>query len=202
MKTGIDMEGRSPTPRAWARTAEGLDSVDHLQSPAVPRRKKGRPKQRQLGGPRPVIHVKRRYRAAPARVFEAWLNPGIAGNWLFATALCPMERVEIDARVGGAFCFVERQGGRSIEYAGKYIEIVAHRRLAFTLSLGQLPHVDTRVTVDIAPIRNGCEVSLTHENVPHDHASQLEGRWTGILYGLGETLDPAPTAFTTSGSAS
>jgi uncharacterized protein YndB with AHSA1/START domain len=202
MKTGIDSEGRSPTPRTWGRTAEGRDNVDHAKSAPLPRRQ-GRPKQRQLAGPRhPVIRVKRRYRVPAARVFAAWLDPGIAGNWLFATALCPMERVEIDARVGGAFCFVERQGGRSIEYVGKYIEIVAHRRLAFTLSLGQLPHVDTRVTVDIAPVRNGCEVSLTHENVPHDHASQLEGRWTGILYGLGETLDPAPTAFTTSGSES
>jgi uncharacterized protein YndB with AHSA1/START domain len=199
MKTGIDIEGRSPMSRAWARTAEARDNVDPAQSAALPRRKQGR----RSGSTRhPVIHVKRRYRAPPARVFEAWLDPGIAGNWLFATALCPMERVEIDARVGGEFCFVERQDGRSTEYAGKYIEIVKHRRLAFTLSLGQLPHVDTRVTVDIAPIRNGCELSLTHENVPSDRASQLEGRWTGILFGLGETLDPAPAAFTSSGSES
>jgi uncharacterized protein YndB with AHSA1/START domain len=197
MKTGIDQEDRWPTPRTWARAPDGLDTSDQVQSAGPTRRKKGR----RFACP-PGINVKRRYRAPPARVFEAWLDPAIAGNWLFATALRPMARVEIDARVGGAFCFVERDGGNSIEYAGKYIEIVAHKHLAFTLSLRQLPHVDTRVTVDIAPIRNGCELSLTHENVPRDHASQLEGRWTGILYGLGETLDPAPTAFTTSGSES
>ncbi len=199
MKTGTDMEGRSPTSRAWARTADGRDSVDHLQSPAVPRRK---PQRRFAGARHAVIQVKRRYRAPPARVFEAWLDPGIAGSWLFATASCPMARAEIDARVGGTFRFVERDGGRGTEYMGKYTEIVAPRRLAFTLSLGQLPHVDTRVTVDIIPVRNGCELSVTHEKVPHDHASQLEGRWTGILYGLGETLDPARQVFTTNRSKS
>ena len=192
MKTGIDREGRSPTSRAWARTAEGRDTADPAKSAALPRRKKGW----RLGSSRyPVIHVKRRYRAPPARVFEAWLDPGIARSWLFATALCPMARAEIDARVGGLFRFVEREGGGNTEYVGKFTEIVAHRRLAFTLSLEQFPHVDTRVTVEITPVRNGCELSVTHENIPHDHASRLEGRWIGILYGLGETLDPVPTAF-------
>lgn len=199
MKAGIDIEGGTPTSQAWARTAEKRDSVDHLQPAALSRRKQER---RFAGARNAVIQVKRRYRAPPARVFAAWLDPGIAGSWLFATALCPMARAEIDARVGGTFRFVEREGGRGTEYAGRFTEIVAHRRLSFTLSLGQLPHVDTRVTVDIIPIRNGCELSVTHENVPHDHASQLEGRWTGILYGLGETLDPDPTAFTATWSKS
>jgi hypothetical protein len=36
---------------------------------------------------------------------------------------------------------------------------------------------------------------LTHENVPRDHASYVEGRWTGMLYGLGVTLDSAFATF-------
>jgi len=32
---------------------------------------------------------------------------------------------------------------------------------------------------------------LTHENIPRPHAAYVEGRWTGILYGLGVTLDSA-----------
>jgi len=31
--------------------------------------------------------------------------------------------------------------------------------------------------------------------VPQEHASQIEGRWIGILYGLGVTLDSASMAF-------
>jgi hypothetical protein len=36
---------------------------------------------------------------------------------------------------------------------------------------------------------------LVHENVPRDRASYLEERWTGILYGLGVTLDSASATF-------
>jgi len=36
---------------------------------------------------------------------------------------------------------------------------------------------------------------LIHEDVPRDHAEHAEGRWVGLLYGLGATLDSAPTLF-------
>ena len=39
--------------------------------------------------------------------------------------------------------------------------------------------------------------SAIDEDVPREHSRHMEGRWTGILYGLGETLDSASTAFTT-----
>jgi len=154
-----------------------------------------------------AIRVTRRYTAPPARVFEAWLDSRTVGRWLFATALRPIDQVEIDARVGGSFCFVERHDGYIIEYTGRYVEIDAHRRLVFTLVMKQDRNVGTRVTVDIAPARNGCQLVLTHENVPQDRASHIEGRWTGILYGLGESLGPNssvrnPQPITTSRSES
>jgi uncharacterized protein YndB with AHSA1/START domain len=142
-----------------------------------------------------AIYVTRRYDAPSARVFDAWLDPGVAGRWLFATASRPMAHVEIDARVEGSFCFVDRRDGEVSEYTGTYIEIVPHRRLVFTLSVERHPDIVTRVMVEIAPLKKGCELTLTHENVPQDHANHIEGRWTGILYGLGVTLDPASTAF-------
>jgi uncharacterized protein YndB with AHSA1/START domain len=106
-----------------------------------------------------------------------------------------MAHVEIDACVGGAFCFVDRRDNQTARYTGEYVEIVAHRRLVFKLSLENRPHVVTRVTVEIVPLKIGCELTLTHEYVPLDHAEHIEERWTGILYGLGETLDAAPAAF-------
>jgi uncharacterized protein YndB with AHSA1/START domain len=139
--------------------------------------------------------VTRRYGAPPARVFDAWLDPEVAGRWLFATASHPMADVEIDARVEGSFRFVDQRNGEINEYTGEYIEIVPHRRLVFTLSMEQRPRVITRVRVEIAPLKKGCELTLIHENVPQDHADHIEGRWTGILYGLGVTLDPASEAF-------
>ena len=140
-----------------------------------------------------VIRVTRSFSASPDRVFDAWLDPEVAGKWLFATAARPMARVAIDARVKGAFCLVERRDGEDVEYSGEYVEIVPPRRLVFTLSV-ENPRDITRVRVELVPVETGCDLVLTHENVPADDASRTEARWTGILYGLGICLTLSPHA--------
>jgi uncharacterized protein YndB with AHSA1/START domain len=140
--------------------------------------------------PRPTaIRLTRRFRAPPRRVFDAWLDPGMAGRWLFATALRPMTDVEIDARVGGWFRLAHRRNGETTEHHGRYLEIVPPRRLVFTLRERRRA---TRVTVEINRRKRGCELRLYHENLPPDRAPDTEARWTGILYGLGETLASRP----------
>jgi uncharacterized protein YndB with AHSA1/START domain len=134
------------------------------------------------------IRVISRFRAAPERVFNAWLDPDVAGRWLFATASRPMQHVRIDARVAGSFQIAERRDGNGVGHTGEYVEIVPRRRLVFTLRTEEHPDVRTRVTVEIAALKSGSELTLIHENVPPEHANETEGRWTGILYGLGLTL--------------
>ena len=119
-------------------------------------------------------------------MFNAWLDPNVARKWLFATASRPMQHVRIDARVAGSFHIAERHDGAG--HTGEYVEIVPRRRLVFTLRTEDHPNVRTRVTVEIAPLRSGSQLTLIHENVPSEHADDTEGRWTGILYGLGLTL--------------
>jgi len=164
MKPGLDMKGGSP---AMSRRIGRSDAQQQV-----------------------TLQVTQRYDAPPAHVFDAWLDPDVAGRWLFATASHPIAHPDIDARVGGAFRFVDRRSGQVIEYTGEYVEIAPYQRLVFTLSMEQQPQVSTRVVVEIAALRKGCLLTLTHERVPHEHASRIEGRWTGILYGLGVTLDP------------
>ncbi len=135
------------------------------------------------------IRVTQRFSVPPDRVFDAWLDRGTAGNWMFATASRPSARVAIDARVGGAFRVVERSGGMEIEYAGEYVEIDRPRRLVFTLAAAQRPGDPARVAVDIAPEQTGCHLTLVHESVLRDEAPRIEGRWAGMLYGLGAMLD-------------
>jgi len=98
--------------------------------------------------------------------------------------------------VNGSFCFVDRRNGGDVtRYVGEYIEIVPPRRLVFTLSAGKYAYVNTRVAVEIAALTKGCKLTLIHENMPRDHAEHMEGRWAGVLYGLGATLDSASTYF-------
>lgn len=139
---------------------------------------------------RNAVRVTSEFEASPERIFDAWLDPGIAGKWLFATATRPAARVAIDARVGGAFRFLERNGGEDVEHAGVYVEIARPRRLTFMLAGEKRSRDVTRVSVEIAPRDRGCVLTLTHENLPRDCASRIEARWTGMLYGLGTTLDP------------
>jgi uncharacterized protein YndB with AHSA1/START domain len=136
-----------------------------------------------------VLRVTKRYRAPPARVFCAWTDPAIAGTWLFATASRSMARVQIDARVGGAFRLMDERDGEVIEYAGDYVEVSPYRRLVFTLLLPEQRRASTRVIVEIVPHETGSSLTLLHENVPAELASHIKARWTGILYGLGVTLD-------------
>ena len=187
MRPGTDMKSGSAPTGAWAHALEARDSPGGLGSATwINHATKVRPRQAARAA---AIRITRRFRAPPHQVFNAWLDPEIAGKWLFATASHPMARVEIDARVGGSFRFVDQRDGETTEHAGEYVEIVPHRRLAFSLSVEKRPHVITRVMVEIVPVKNGCALTLTHEDLPPDYASRTEGRWTGILYGLGVVLD-------------
>ena len=143
---------------------------------------------RSIAPPRAAIRIARRFDAPPAEVFDAWLDPGLAGQWLFATASRPMTHVEIDARVEGLFRFAEQRDGELIEYTGHYVEIVPHRRLVFTLSMEEHWYVTTRVTVEITAMKTGCRLSLVHDDVPSHYADYTEGRWAGMLFGLDVTL--------------
>jgi len=191
MKPGIDVKGGLRPTGPWACAPEGRDDLDRVGSPTLvssERRRRSRSGVQRYAS----IRVTRCLSAPAERVFDAWLEPEVAGRWLFATASRPMARVEVDARVGGSFCFVERRNGEITEHTGEYVEIVPHRRLVFTLAMADRPHVVTRVTAEISPLKTGCELALTHENVPPDCADQTEARWTGILYGLDETLTSLP----------
>jgi uncharacterized protein YndB with AHSA1/START domain len=137
---------------------------------------------------RASVRVTHRFTASAERVFDAWLDPQKAGKWLFATPSGQMVRVEIEARVGGAFCFTDRREGEDVEHIGEYLEIDRPRRLVFTFTVAKYSQESTRVTVDIVPQGAGCELTLTHEGVLPDYASRTEAGWTGILDRLAATL--------------
>jgi uncharacterized protein YndB with AHSA1/START domain len=135
------------------------------------------------------VRVSRRFSASPERVFDAWLDPAKAGKFLFATPTGRMVRVEIDARVGGRFVFVDRRDGKDVPHTGEYLEIDRPRRLVFTLSVETFAKDVDRVVIDIVPRGAGCELTLTHEMRPDlaDFKTQIENGWTTILDGLATT---------------
>ena len=103
-----------------------------------------------------------------------------------------MKEVEIDARIGGSFRFVDDR--RNVEHTGVFLEIDTPKRLVFALSLEGEPAVLTRVTVEIVRQLNNCVVAVVHDGVPRHRAREIAARWCGMLYGLDETLESGPSA--------
>ena len=135
-----------------------------------------------------VVQVRRHFDASAERVFDAWLDTTRAGKFLFATSAGVMVRAEIDARVGGRFCFVDRRDGVDVEHVGTYLEIDRPRRLVFEFGVPQYSAELTRVSIDIAAIGGGCELTLTHQGVLPDFIDRTRQGWTGILEGLAGAL--------------
>jgi uncharacterized protein YndB with AHSA1/START domain len=192
MELEVDVKSGWGPPDPWTCVPDVRYGEDRAASANPGKTKNSLSKTQQVT----TLRVTRRYGVPAGRVFDAWLNPAVARLWLFATASRPLAHVEIDAHVNGLFCLVDRRnGGDMTRYVGEYIEIVPPRHLVFTLSAAKYAYVNTRVAVEIAALTKGCKLTLIHENVPRPHADHAEARWIGVLYGLGATLDSAPTLF-------
>jgi two-component system cell cycle response regulator DivK len=148
-----------------------------------------------LARPRPAeaseepVRVTRSFEGPCERVFDAWLDPANAGKWLFATPDGEMVRVEIDARVGGAFEIVERRQGEEVLHTGTYEEIERPRRLAFTLQVPKYSADRSRVAVDFGPDETGCAIVLDAGTSPPEDAAKYRHGWSTILEGLASYLD-------------
>jgi two-component system cell cycle response regulator DivK len=140
-----------------------------------------------------TIRVTRNFRAPAETVFDAWLDPEIARDWLFATPDGERVEVEIDPRVGGRYSIVERRGGEDVLHTGVYEAIERPNRLVFTLAVPKYADEAVAVTVDIAPAGEGCELTLAQTVAEGSPASpeQIERGWATVLEGLAARVESA-----------
>jgi uncharacterized protein YndB with AHSA1/START domain len=132
--------------------------------------------------------VTRRFEASPEEVFDAWLDPGLAREW-FAPGLGEMLRVEIDARVGGTFWLVQRRESGEAQHTGEYLEIERPRRLVFTWRTPPAEDV-SRVIIEIQPLGDGCELTLTHQMDPRweSFIDRAEAAWRKMVDAIARLL--------------
>jgi uncharacterized protein YndB with AHSA1/START domain len=129
--------------------------------------------------------VTHRYEAPPERVFDAFLDPKVAGRFLFATASGEMIEAAVEPRVGGRFAFTDRRPDMGdVRHVGEYLEIDRPRRLKFSFGVPQFDPAMTTVTVEIVPVGRGCELTLTHEGVGAEWREGTSEGWAKILAGL------------------
>lgn len=127
------------------------------------------------------ISVSHHFSAPAERVFDAWLTPQLARQFLFATATGTMVRAEIDAKVGGQFTFVDRRDGDDVLHTGTYLEMSRPTRLKFTFAVPKYSEEFTEVTIDIVAAKTGCDLTLTQIGTLPDYEERTINGWTTIL---------------------
>jgi len=135
------------------------------------------------------LTVTRTIPAPRKEVFEAWLTPQALERFMCPAQGMTVPKVEIDARVGGAFLIVMAAGDQEIPHHGEYQAIDRYDRLVFTwLSRHTAP--GSLVTIDFQEKGpNETEVTLHHAGLPSEEARRShEGGWGAILHKLGTHL--------------
>ena len=135
------------------------------------------------------LYVTHTYRHPPEKVFDAWLDPGTARRFLFATPTGEMVKANLDPRVGGRFEFVDRRPEHGdVSHVGEYVKIDRPRRLVFTFAVPQYDPEVTTVALDFEPVDGGCKVTLSHTDVLPEWRDQTVQGWTMILASLEAAL--------------
>ena len=126
-------------------------------------------------GPRTEVSLSRRFHAAPHAVFDAWIDPGIASRWLFATPE-GSTACELDPRPGGSYRITRTAEGAEYVAVGEYLTLDRPRRLAFTFGMPQFAADVGTVTVVLRPAAGGTRMDFTQAGLrPGFERETLEG---------------------------
>ena len=112
---------------------------------------------------KPSLALKRRLKAPPEKIFEAWTVPEKMIQWWGASDAAS-RTARADVRVGGRFHvgFRGNDGGQH-DVSGVYKEIVPNRKLVFSWAWRTTPERESQVTIDLKPDGAETILTLTHE---------------------------------------
>lgn len=131
---------------------------------------------------KPSLALKRRLKAPPQKVYEAWTQPEKMIRWWgMGGERTPI--AETDLRIGGRYR-VQFWGpdGEHHSVSGVYREVEPPRKLVFSWAWQSTPERESQVTIDIRPDADGSILTLTHENFFDEQARDgHRGGWTRAL---------------------
>ncbi len=119
---------------------------------------------------KPSLTIKRRFKAPPAKVYAAWIDPEKVKGWMGPGEM-KAKHAEADVRVGGHYRWVmQAPSGEEHDVGGVYREIVPNEKLVFTWAWKTTPERESIVTVLLKPDGDGTLLTLTHEQFFDDDA--------------------------------
>ncbi len=118
--------------------------------------------------PSNTLRLHRVIRAAPEKVYRAFLDADALAKWLPPNGFTGHVH-QLEAKVGGPhrMSFTNFSTGRSHSFGGVYLELVPHERIVYTEKFDDpnLPG-EMRVTVTLKKVIVGTDLSVTEEGVP------------------------------------
>lgn len=115
-----------------------------------------------------TIRLHRVLRAAPEKVYRAFLDADAMSKWLPPNGFTGKVH-HMDAKVGGAFkmSFTNFGTGTSMSFGGEFLELVPHERLRYTDRFDDpnLPG-EIQVTITLTKVSVGTELHIVQEGVP------------------------------------
>ena len=135
---------------------------------------------------KPSLALKRRFKASPAQLYQAWTQPEKMIRWWGVTGHANAPIAETDLRVGGRFRVqFWSPDGEHHSVSGIYREVVPDRRLVFSWAWQSTPERESQVTLDFRPDQDGTVLTLTHEQFFDEKArDDHRGGWTRSLDNL------------------
>jgi len=115
-----------------------------------------------------TVRFHRVLRAAPEKVYKAFLDPEAMAKWLPPNGFTGKVH-EMDARVGGGYrmSFTNFSTDKSHSFRGNYVELTPGERICYTDRFDD-PNFpgEMRVTVTLKKISVGTELSIVQEGIP------------------------------------
>jgi uncharacterized protein YndB with AHSA1/START domain len=138
---------------------------------------------------KPSLTIKRRFKASPEKVFNAWADPEKVKYWM-GPGEVKVLRTEGDARTGGRFRWVMRApNGEDHDVSGTYREVIPNEKLVFTWAWKSTPERESLVTLTFKPDGDGTSFTMVHEQFFDDAARDSHNKgWTNAMDKLGEYL--------------
>ena len=140
-----------------------------------------------------TIRLHRVLRAAPERVYRAFLDADAMAKWLPPYGFtCKVHHV--DAKVGGTHkaSFTNFTTGKSHSFGGRYLELTPHERIRYTDKFDDpnLPG-EMQVTVTLKKVSCGTELTVVQEGVPDVIPAEMcYLGWQESLAQLANLVDP------------
>lgn len=132
---------------------------------------------------KPSLTIKRRFKAAPARVFAAWTEPAQIARW-FGPGDTSVIEAMFEPTVGGRVMIHGRSAGSGEDHRvfGVVREVIPNRKVVYTWSWQSTPERESLVTVEFKPDGAGTLFTLTHEQFFDEAARDRHNMgWTSAI---------------------